>query len=311
MSKEIMRAVFCTKYGPPEVLKIELTKRPEPNADEILIKIIATAVNSGDVRVRGLAVEEFLKLVMRLVLGFSKPRKPILGTVLSGIVEEIGKNATRFKPGDEVFAMTGFKFGTYAEYVSIKENGNVVHKPSNASFEESAAIIFGGSTAIHFLNKAKIECTPGKRILIYGSTGAVGTSAIQIAKYYNAVVTAVCSESGIDLVKSLGADDVVVYTKEDFTKTDKKYDIVFDAVGKIDKETASQCLTKGGVFVTVGGLEVASETREQLLFLKDLFETNQLKAVIDKMYNIADIVEAHRYVDTGRKKGNVVVKITE
>ncbi len=304
-----MKAVVCSKYGPPDVLKLTEIKKPLPKDDEVLIRIKATAVNSGDVRVRGLAVSGIMRFVMRLVLGFSKPRKPILGTVLSGVVEEIGNKVKLYKPGDEVYAMTGFKFGTYSEYISLTENGTIALKPVKASFEESAAIIFGGSTAIHFLNKAKIGSKPNKEVLIYGATGSVGTSAIQISKYYNANVSAVCSEGGIQLARSLGADNVVDYTKDDFTKTEKKYDIIFDAVGKIKKKECLKCLFKEGIFITVGGLEVASETKDQLLFLKDLYDNNHLKAVIDKTYNIDDIVEAHRYVDTGRKKGNVVVKV--
>lgn len=256
-----------------------------------------------------MVVEGFMKIVMRFVLGFTKPRKPILGVVLSGIVEDAGKNVKLFKTGDEVFAMTGFNFGTYAEYITLKENVTIELKPVKASFEESAAIIFGGSSDLHFLTKAKINSKQNKKVLIYEATGSVGTSAIQIAKYYDADVTAVCSETGIELVRSLGADKVIDYTKDDFTKSGMKYNIIFDAVGMISKKESSHCLLKDGVFVTVGGLEVASETKEQLLFLKNLFDNNQLKGVIDKTYNINEIIEAHRYVDTGRKKGNVVVKL--
>lgn len=304
-----MKAVVCNQYGPPDVLQVKQVAIPRPGNNEVLVRIKATAVNSGDVRVRGLVVPGFLRIVMRFVLGFNKPRKPILGTVLSGVVEVVGNKVQSFKAGDEVYAMTGMKFGTYAEYITLKEKGVIAPKPVNASFEEAAAIIFGGSTAIYFLNKAKIQQSPQKKVLIYGATGSVGTSAIQIAQYHNAEITAVCSEEGSDLVKSLGAGHVIIYTREDFTKTGAKFDIIFDAVGKLKKKDCSALLSGQGKFVTVGGLDVASETKDQLLFLKNLFEKDQLKAVIDKAYDLDNMVEAHRYVDTGRKKGNVVIKV--
>lgn len=304
-----MKAAFCTNYGKPEVLKIMLTDKPIPRDGEVLIRIHASAVNSADVRVRGLDVEGFMKIAMRFVLGFSKPRKPILGTSFSGVISKVGKDVTKFKKGDEVFGMTGFKFGTHAEYITLKETDVIVHKPKNASFEEASAIIFGGSTAHHFLFKAGIEKKSKLKILIYGATGAVGTSAVQIAKYFNADVTAVCSNEGKELVNSLSADDVINYTEEDFTKNGKRYDLIFDAIGKLNRKMVKSSLTDGGIFSTVGGLDVASETTTQLLFLKDLFEKDKLKAVIDKIYSLDDIVEAHRYVDTKRKKGNVVIKI--
>lgn len=304
-----MKAIICTKYGPPEVLKIVTLPKPKPNTNEMLIKIVATAVNSGDVRVRGLKVEGFLKLVMRFVLGFTKPKKPILGNVLSGIVEETGDKITQFKPGDEIFAMTGFKFGTYAEYMILTEKDAIALKPEKANFEEAAAIIFGGNTALHFLQKANIANDKMKNVLIYGATGSVGSSAIQIAKSYNAHVTAVCSESGMALAKSLGADEVLDYTKQNFCTSGIEYNIIFDAVGKIKKKDCSACLAKGGRFVTVGGLDVASEKKEQLNTLKTLFDNGLLQAAIDKIYQLDEIVEAHQYVDTNRKKGNVVIKV--
>ncbi|MBX2977268.1 MAG: NAD(P)-dependent alcohol dehydrogenase [Ignavibacteriaceae bacterium] len=309
MSNAKMKAAFCTNYGEPEVLKIVLTDKPIPREDEVLIRIHASAVNSADVRVRGLDVEGFMKIVMRFVLGFTKPRKPILGTTFAGVISEIGKNVTKFKKGDEVFGMTGFKFGTHAEYIALKETDVIVNKPKNASFEEASAIIFGGSTAYHFLMKADIEKKSKMKILIYGATGAVGTSAVQIAKYFNSDVTAVCSDEGKELVTSLSADDVIIYSKEDFTKNGKRYDLIFDAIGKLNRKMVKSSLTERGIFSTVGGFEVASETTTQLLFLKDLFDKNKLKAVIDKIYSLDDIIEAHRYVDTKRKKGNVVIKV--
>ncbi len=212
-----MKAVICTKYGTPEVLQIQEVSKPLPNDNQILVKIIATAVNSGDVRLRSLDVKGFLKVIMRLVLGISRPRKPILGIVFSGIVESKGNKVSKFKVGDKVFGMTGFKFGTYSEYIAVNQNSNVLEMPKNATYEEAAAIIFGGQTAIHFLNKAKIAKKLNQKILIIGATGSVGTAAIQIAKHHNANITAVYSSNGHKLVSELGVKNIVLYDKEDFT----------------------------------------------------------------------------------------------
>ena len=306
-----MKAIICTKYGSPEVLEIHEVEKPSPRENELLIRVIATAVNSGDVRVRGLVVEGFMKLVMQVVLGFSKPKKPILGTVFSGIVESIGKNVVSFKSGDRVFGMTGFQFGTYAEYLTIGEKSAVTSMPQNANFEEAVSLIFGGQTAIYFLEKAKIQEKKNPKVLVIGSTGSVGTSAVQIAKSYGTLVSAVCSSRGETLMKELGITNLFLYDKEDFMQTNQRYDIIFDAVGKCDKKKIKTLLNTGGVFKSVERLDVASETKEQLLFLKNLFEAGKLKAVIDKTYSIEEVVEAHRYVDSGRKKGNVVLKIGE
>lgn len=304
-----MKAVVYTKYGSPEVLQVERINKPAPKNDEILIKIMASVVNSADIRVRSLDVNGFIKIVMRIVLGFNKPRKSVLGVVFSGIVEEIGEKVSNFNTGDEVYGMTGFKFGTYAEYITISNKSVVVKKPSNATFEEAAAIPFGGHTAIYFFERAKISERVNPKILIYGATGAVGTAAIQIAKYYNAQITAICSKNGQALVKELGVSNIILYDKEDFTKTAEKYDIVFDAVGKTSKKQCIHLLTAKGFFLTVAGLESAKERKEQLEFLRELFEKGDYKAIIDRIYSIDEIVEAHRYVDKGHKKGNVVIKI--
>jgi NADPH:quinone reductase-like Zn-dependent oxidoreductase len=307
-----MKAVICTKYGTPEVLKIVEIEKPTPKDNEVLIKIVASAVNSGDVRVRGLVVTGFLKIVMRFVLGFNRPRKPILGTVFSGVIEHTGKNVKGFGNGDEVFGLTGFKFGAHAEYITLSEKNIIAKKPVNATFEEAAAILFGGQTAVYFLEeKAKISEKENPKILIYGATGSVGTAAIQIAKFYNAQITAVCSEAGQNLVKELGVDDIVFYDKEDFTKRTEKFDIIFDAVGKTSKKQCATLLNDKGYYGTVGGLEVAAERIEQLEFLRKLFENGKYKATIDRVYSIDEIVDAYRYVDTSRKKGNVVLKIAE
>lgn len=304
-----MKAVICTKYGGPEVLQIVELPKPTITDTQVLVKVMATAVNSGDVRVRGLAMSPFLRIIMRIAIGFTKPRKPVLGVVLSGVVESVGTSVTKFKPGDEVYAMTGFKFGAYAEYAALHEDSMMTLKPNNASFAEAAAIVFGGATAVYFLGAAKIGATNNQRVLIYGATGAVGTAAVQIAKSYGAHVTAVCGEDGVALVRELGADEVIVYTKEDFTKQAIKYDIIFDAVGKTTKLQCASLLGPGGQYRTVGGLKVAKEKTEQLVFLRSLYERGRYKATIDKMYTLDEIVEAHRYVDSGRKKGNAVITV--
>jgi NADPH:quinone reductase-like Zn-dependent oxidoreductase len=309
MKEHMMKAVFCKQYGPPEVLKLGTTSRPQPQPKELLIRVKAAAVNSADVRVRGLDVPGILRLVMRIVLGFFGPRRPILGTVFAGVVEEVGADVTLFQPGDEVYAMTGLRFGAYAEYTTFKEKGVIYRKPKTATFEEAAAIVFGGTTAIHFLTKAKLNTRPGSKVLIYGATGSCGTSAIQLAKFYQAHVTAVCSAAGAALARSLGADVVIDYTKDDFTQAGQQYDVIFDAVGKISKKASAKCLAKQGAFVTVGGMDTAAESKAQLQLLGDLFDRGLLKAVIDKTYALDDIVAAHRYVDTGRKKGNVVIVV--
>lgn len=302
-----MKAAICTKYGSPEVLEIHEIKKPVAKGNEILIRVMATAVNSGDVRVRGLAVSGFMKILMRLVLGISKPRKPVLGSVYAGIVVAIGEKVSKFKPGDSVFGMTGFQFGAHAEYIAVHEDNIVSFMPSNASYEEAASIIFGGQTAIYFLEKFGIFKKSEPKILVIGATGSVGSAAVQIARFYGAEVTAVCSSAGKDLVRSLGLLDIILYDKEDFTKHNQKFDFVFDAVGKTTKQQCRELLKPDGIYKTVGGMEYAKESRNQLLLLKELFEKGHLHAVIDKRYSLEEIVAAHQYVETGRKKGNVVL----
>lgn len=306
-----MKAVICTQYGPPEVLQIREIPKPVVRDNEILVRIRATAVNSADVRIRGLAVDGFMKPVMRLVLGFSKPRKPILGVVYSGVVEDVGAKVSKFKTGDNVFGITGFNFGTYAEYIAVKEKSIMALMPKNATFEEAVSLIFGAQTAIYFLEKAHIHQKTHPKILIIGATGAVGTAAIQIAQYYNADLTAVCSSEGKQLAESLGATKIILYDKEDITQQTDTFDIIFDAAGKNTKKQFKNHLTKGGIYKTVEGFEISSETQEQLEFIKTLYENGKLKAVIDKTYSMDQVVEAHRYVDTGRKKGNVVLRMGE
>lgn len=304
-----MKAVICTSYGAPEVLTLQEVAKPHPKDNEVLVKIKASAVNSGDVRVRGLVVTGFLRIVMRIVLGFTKPRKPILGNALSGVVETVGNKVTKFKPGDEIFAATGFKFGAYAQYIALPQNGTITHKPQTASFNQAAAIIFGGMTAIYFLKKAGIDAKPNQQVLIYGATGSVGTAAIEIAKHYQAHITAVCGEQGVELATKLGSHEVVVYTKQDFTKLNRRFDLIFDAVGAITHKDCAPILKHGSKFVTVGGLDVAKETTQQLEMLQQLYDNGEIHANIDRTYPMEEVVAAHQYVDTGRKKGNVVLQI--
>jgi NADPH:quinone reductase-like Zn-dependent oxidoreductase len=291
------------------VLVIKNIQSPIPKKEEVLVKIIATAVNTGDVRIRGLNVEGFMKLVMRIVLGFTKPRQPILGTVFSGIIEQVGEAVTQFKVGEEVYGTTGLKQGCHAEYLCISEKKVITHKPKNASFEEAAALPFGGQTAIYFLRKGKIAEINNQQVLIYGATGSVGTAAVQIAKHYGAAVTAVCSSMGKELVQTLGADNIILYDREDFTSVSDRFDIIFDAVGKTSKKQCKPLLKPDGKFFTVEGTDITEERTENLEFLRQLFENKKYDPVIDKVYPMEQVIEAHRYVDTGRKKGNVVLKI--
>ena len=302
-----MKAAFCTKYGPPEVIEIREVARPTPKSNEILVKIMASTINSGDVGVRGMQVEGFMKLMMRLIVGWNKPKKPILGVTYAGTVEEIGKDVKNFKKGDRVFGVTAFRFGCHAEYTTIPEKSMVLHVPKKANFEEAAAILFGGQTAVFFLHKMGIKTRQNPKVLILGATGSVGTSAIQIAKYYRANVTAVCSSASKELCHSLDADKVIAYDQEDIYTITDRFDMILDAVGKYTKKQCKHLLTSDGIFKTVGGLEYASESIDQLELLSKIYDEGKLNPVIDMVFSLDDIVQAHRYVDTGRKKGNVLI----
>ena len=304
-----MKAAICTVYGPPEVLQLRDVTKPRPKANEVLVKIKAAGVNSADVRIRGLVVDGFMRFVMRLVLGMRKPRKSILGTTLSGVIEEVGEKVTKFKTGDEIFATTGLGLGAYAEYICLPETGTIAIKPVKSSFEQAVAILFGGLSALYFLRKAGIDKKLKQNVMIYGATGAVGSAAVQIAKHFQANVTSVCSEQGADLAYKLGSDSVIFYTNQDFIKLQQHFDIIFDAVGKLKKKDCQHLLKPNANYVTVGGLDVAKETQEQMQFLIGLYDKDELKAIIDKVYSLDNIVDAHRYVDTGKKKGNVIVRI--
>lgn len=304
-----MKAAVTTQYGAPEVIQIQEVPKPEIKPNEVLIKVMAAAVNSGDVRIRRLDGGGVPPFLMRLIFGWKRPGNGIQGLMFSGKIEAIGNEVKDWKVGDEVYGSSGMKMGAHAEYVKMKSGKSLHKKPENASFEEAAAIIFGGTTALYFLEKAGIKQLDKPNILIYGATGSVGTSAIEIAKHYGASVTAVCSERGEALAKSLGADTIVDYTKEDFRQLNTQYDIVFEAVGKIKKKEFKSILKPGGKFCTVGGMDVAKETGGQLALLKKLFEPGELHANIDKTYPLEDIVAAHTYVDSERKKGNVVISL--
>jgi len=307
-----MKAVVYTKYGQPEVLQLKEVEKPTPKDDEVLIKNYATTVHIGDTRMRGFRVPKLHWLPMRLFLGITKPKRTILGMEVSGVIESVGKDVKEFKKGDEVFALTGFGGGGYAEYSSVRAidgnevKGMVVPKPSNLTFEQAASVPAGALTALQHMQKVNVQ--KGKKILIYGASGSVGTYAVQIAKYYGGEVTGVCSTSNLEMVKSIGADKVIDYTKEDFTKINEKFDIVFDAVYKISKLKCKNIIKENGIFDS-SHTKIPQPSEKDLIFLKELIEKNKLKPVIDKTYSMDQIVEAHRYVDKGHKKGNVVIKI--
>jgi NADPH:quinone reductase-like Zn-dependent oxidoreductase len=309
-----MKAVICTKYGSPEVLQIKDVEKPSPKANEVLIKILATTVHIGDTKIRrfepglGPVKDFFFKPLMRVIVGFKGPRKKILGMELSGEIEKIGKDVKSFKAGDPVFASTEFRFGAYAQYCCLPENGILTIKPANMTHEEAAPVSNGGITALIHLRRANIR--EGQKVLIYGASGSVGTYAIQIAKYFGAEVTAVCSTSNLELVKSLGSDKVIDYTKEDYTQNGETYDVIYDAVGKIEYSKRKKSLSKSGHYLNVLAAKGNIKLKvEDLYTLKELCETGKLKTVIDRYYTIEEIVEAHRYVDKGHKKGNVVITI--
>lgn len=307
-----MKAVVCTKYGPPEVLQIQEVSRPVPKANELLVRIIATTVHIGDTKIRrlqpgmGTVTDLFFKPMMRLVVGFTGPRKKILGMDLAGVVESCGKDVTKFKVGDAVFASTEFEFGTYAEYCCLPADGPIAAKPSNMTFEEAAPVSNGGLTALINLRKGNIQS--GQKVLIYGASGSVGTYALQIARHFGAHVTGVCSTANLELVKSLGAEHVIDYTREDFTESGESYDVIFDAVGKIPRSKRSKALTKTGKYLSALALSGNIRLKaEDLIYLKNMCESGALISVIDRRYAMDQIVEAHRYVDGGHKKGNVVI----
>lgn len=322
-----MKAMVATAYGSPEVLQLQEVEKPTPKDNEILINVRASTVNAGDVRMRSFTVPPLLWLPARIALGLSKPKQPIYGMELAGEVEAVGKNVRRFKAGDQVFASTlEAQFGAHAEYKCLPEDGAVAAKPQAMTYEEAATLPIGAQTALFFLKAANIQ--PGQKVLINGASGSVGTFAVQLAKYFGAEVTGVCSTSKLALVKALGADRVIDYTREDFTTSGASYDIILDAVGKT---TFSQCqgaLKSSGYYVNTVMAGAALQQRwygmrtgkqiiggtavprvEALLFLKELGEAGRLKPVIDRCYPLEQVAEAHRYVETGHKTGSVVIRV--
>ncbi len=304
-----MKAAVYEEYGPPEVLQIREIPKPTPRDDEILVKTIATTLHRGDTRMRGLSIPGSLleRIMGRLFIGVTGPRRKVLGMELAGTVESKGKNVARFSEGDEVFASMGLRFGAHAEYVCLPEDGVVALKPGNMTFEEAAPVPASGCAALVFLRDTG-RIKSGDRVLINGASGALGTYGVQIAKYFGAEVTGVCSTANLELVRSLGADHVIDYTEEDFTKSDKQYDLVFDAVSKSSKQRCEKILAPNGRYIRTTGPE---PKREDLVFLKGLIEEGKLKTVIDRRYTLEEIVEAHRYVEKGHKKGNVIVNVSQ
>ena len=317
-----MKAAVVTKYGPPEVLQLKEVKKPTPKGNEVLIRVYAATVTLYDCWGRACTGPPGFGLLIKLSSGLRKPKKPILGTELAGEIEAVGKDVNLFRKGDQVFAFTGMNLGGNAEYVCMPEDGALAIKPTNMTYEEAAAIPYGGLTALYFLRKGNIQS--GQKVLIFGASGGVGTFAVQLAKYFGAEVTGVCSTPKIELVRSLGADKVVDYTKEDFTKSGETYDIIFDTIGKSPFSASKRSLKKEGfyVFATFGlgrALRVLSsknaisglveEKAEDLIFLKELIEAGKIKAVIDRRYPLERTAEAHRYVESGQKKGQVVLTL--
>jgi NADPH:quinone reductase-like Zn-dependent oxidoreductase len=303
-----VRAVVCSAYGPPEVLKVREVGDPRPKRGEVSVRVFATAVTASDSLIRGLKYPARFQLALRLMYGLRAPRV-VLGMIAAGIVDSVGRDAQSFKEGDGVFGMGGFRFGTYAEKVCWPA-GKFAPRPANLTFAEAAALPYGGLIASHFLRRLQVH--KGQRVLIYGASGAIGTSAVQLAKHLEAEVTGVCSTSNLEMVRSLGATAVIDYSKEDFTRTGERYDVIFDAVGR---RKSAHALANSAAALAPNGLRMSVDDgspkllTSDLYTLKDLAESGELRPVIDRCYPLEEIVEAHRYVDLGHKKGNVIVTV--
>ncbi|MGH2436410.1 MAG: NAD(P)-dependent alcohol dehydrogenase [bacterium] len=322
-----MKAIVYDRYGSPDVLQMKEVEKPAPKDNEILIRTHATTVTSADWRVRSLDVPFGFGLISRLSLGVLRPRQPILGTELAGTVESVGKDVRKFKVGDPVFAFSGLRMGCYAEYKCMPEDGSVALKPPSLTYEEAAAISFGGTTALDFFRKGKLQS--GERVLVNGASGGVGTAAVQLAKHFGADVTGVCSTANLALVRSLGATHVIDYTKEDFTRNGETYDVIFDTAGTAPFSRSKGSLEeRGRLLLILGNLPsmlqipwvsltsskrviagTAAERPDDLRFLGELAQAGKFRPVIDRRYRFDQIVEAHRYVDTGRKRGNVIITL--
>lgn len=325
-----MKAMACTKYGPPEVFQLQEVEKPTPKDNEVLIKVFATTANAADLRLRGADFPILFWLPMRLMMGFTGPKNNILGVELSGEIEAVGNAVTRFVPGDQVYASSGSALGGYAEYQCLPEDGQLAIKPANMTYEEAAAVPHGALCALHYLRKGNVQS--GQKVLVFGASGSIGTYAVQLAKHFGAEVTGVCSTAKVDIVKSLGADHVIDYKKEDFTQNGQTYDAIFDTIGKSPFSGSVRSLKEGGFYLravhltlpsmlrglwtsmtsskkVIGG--VAVYTAENLVFLKELIEAGKLKAVIDRSYPLEQIAEAHRYAETGQKTGNVVITVAQ